>query len=131
MASLLAVTGGAIINALAFSGTNYAFHSLSRSDAERKRHDLEIERYQRDHTAWVERRQARIDAEAERRRRAQTSENHLRETDRSMVEYAEAHNDPEPQLFMYRQKSPKEKKNDLILVLGSIAGIGVIAYYLL
>lgn len=130
MASLLAVTGGAIINALAFSGTNYAFHSLSGSDEERKRHDLAIERYQRDHNAWIERRQAKLDAEAERRRRAEKSEKHLSETDMSMIEYAKAL-DPEPQLYMYRQKSLKEKKNDLILVLSSIAGIGVISYYLL
>ena len=130
MASLLAVTGGAIINALAFSGTNYAFHSLSGSDEERKRHDLAIERYQRDHNAWIERRQAKLDAEAERRRRAEKSEKHLSETDMSMIEYAKAL-DPEPQLYMYRQKSLKEKKNDLILVLSSIVGIGVISYYLL
>ena len=130
MASLLGVTAGAVINALAFSGTNYAFHTLSGSDEERKRHDIAIERYQRDHNAWIERRQAKLDVEAERRRRADQSEKHLSETDISMVEYAKAL-DPEPQLYMYRQKSPKEKKNDLILVLGSIEGIGVIAYYLL
>ena len=100
MASLLGITAGAVINALAFSGTNYAFHSLSKSDIERKRHNLKTEKFQQDHIAWAERRQARLDEEAARRRRAQTSETHLRETDRSMVEYASAYeemfNDPEP-----------------------------------
>ena len=135
MASLLATGGVALMNAIAFTATNYGARLLTKPDDRALKERLKTEKFQQDHIAWAERRQARLDAEAARRRRAQTSETHLRETDRSMVEYASAYeemfNDPEPQLYMYHQKSPKEKKNDLIMVLGSITGVGVIAHYLL
>ena len=130
MASLLAVTGGAIINALAFSGTNYAFHSLSGSEEERKRHDLAIEKYQRDHNAWIERRQAKLDAGAERLRRAEKSEKHLSETDMSMVEYAKAF-DPEPQFYQYYHPSEDQKKKDYVFALATVVGVGAVAYYVL
>ena len=40
--------GGALANALAFTGSSYLFHSLSADniDAERKRHDAVIEALQ-------------------------------------------------------------------------------------
>ena len=47
--------GGALANALAFTGSSYLFHRLSADniDAERKRHDAAIE--------WTHKRQQRID----------------------------------------------------------------------
>ena len=48
MASLLFTIGGALVNALAFSGTNFVFSKLTdQGDEERKRHDLALERLQR------------------------------------------------------------------------------------
>ena len=48
MASLLFTIGGALVNALAFSGTNFVFSRLTdQSDEERKTHDLALERLQR------------------------------------------------------------------------------------
>ena len=45
MASIGFLIGGALINALAFSGSNFLFSSLSKEpiDKERKRHDKAIE----------------------------------------------------------------------------------------
>ena len=45
MASIGFLIGGAMINALAFSGSNFLFSSLSKKsiDRERKRHDKAIE----------------------------------------------------------------------------------------
>ena len=45
MASIGFLIGGAIINALAFSGSNFLFSTLSEEsiDKERKRHDKAIE----------------------------------------------------------------------------------------
>ena len=51
------MAGGGVINALAFSGSNFLFHKLSSSKEERKRHDLAIDSYQKDHNSWIERRQ--------------------------------------------------------------------------
>ena len=49
MASIGFLIGGALINALAFSGSNFLFSSLSKEsiDKERKRHDKATEDLQR------------------------------------------------------------------------------------
>ena len=48
MASVLFTTGGAIMNALAFSGTDFFFSKLTdHGEKERKRHDLALEKLKR------------------------------------------------------------------------------------
>ena len=51
--------GGALINALAFSGSNFLFSSLSKEsiDKERKRHDKAIENLQQAQIEWAKERQ--------------------------------------------------------------------------
>ena len=51
MASIGFLIGGALVNALAFTGSNYLFSSLSKEsiDKERKRHNKAIEDLQRAH----------------------------------------------------------------------------------
>ena len=45
MALLLFTIGGAVVNALAFSGTNFVFNKLTdHGEEERKRHDLALEK---------------------------------------------------------------------------------------
>ena len=53
VASVAMLIGGALANALAFTGSSYLFHRLSvnSTDAKRARHDLAIEQLQR---AWLE-----------------------------------------------------------------------------
>ena len=53
MASLLFTIGGAVVNALAFNGTNFVFSRLTDHGAEvRKRHDLALEKLQRAMDEW-------------------------------------------------------------------------------
>ena len=48
MASLFFTVGGAVMNALAFSGTNFVFSRFTdHVEEERKRHDLVLEKLQR------------------------------------------------------------------------------------
>ena len=49
MESVVMLIGGALANALAFTGSSYLFHRLSAdcTDAERARHDLAIEKLQK------------------------------------------------------------------------------------
>ena len=63
MASIGFLIGGALINALAFTGSNYLFSSLSKEsiDKERKRHDKAIEDLQRAQIEWAKKRQERLD----------------------------------------------------------------------
>ena len=55
MASVAMLIGGALENALAFTGSSYLFSRLSKDniDAERKRHDLAIEQLQKAQIEWV------------------------------------------------------------------------------
>ena len=63
MASIGFLIGGAFINALAFSGSNFLSSSLSKEsiDKERKRHDRAIEDLQRAQIEWAKKRQERLD----------------------------------------------------------------------
>ena len=62
MASIGLLIGGALVNALAFTGSNYLFSSLSKEsiDKERKRHKA-IEDLQRAQIEWAKKRQERLD----------------------------------------------------------------------
>ena len=55
MASIGFLIGGALINALAFSGSNFLFSSLSKEsiDKEQKRHDKAIEDLQQGQIEWA------------------------------------------------------------------------------
>ena len=55
--------GGALANALAFTGSSYVFHRLSKDsiDRERKRHDVAIEQLQKAQIEWVHKHQPQID----------------------------------------------------------------------
>ena len=48
--------GGALANALAFTGSSYLFLRLSKdsTDKERKRHDLVIEQFQKAQIEWAQ-----------------------------------------------------------------------------
>ena len=63
MASIAMLIGGALANAIAVTGSSYLFHRLSADniDAERKRHDLEIEKLQKAQIEWTHKWQQRID----------------------------------------------------------------------
>ena len=62
MATLLFTIGGAVVNALAFSGTNFVFSQLTdHGKEERKRHDLVLEKLQRARGKRNEDRMNRLD----------------------------------------------------------------------
>ena len=60
MATIGLMVGGAITNALAFSGSNFLFSQMSGAE-ERKRHNLAMEKLQHQHDTWNEERLERID----------------------------------------------------------------------
>ena len=63
MASIGFLIRGTLVNALAFTGSNYLFSSLSKEsiDKERKRHDTTTEDLQRAQIEWAKERQERLD----------------------------------------------------------------------
>lgn len=63
MATVLAMLGGAVVNALAFSGSNYAFGKLreNKSLEEAERHNKQMEQYTRQQADYNKKRAANID----------------------------------------------------------------------
>ena len=59
MASVVMLIGGALVNALAFTGSSYLFHRLYADsiDAKRARHDEVIEKLQEAQIEWAQKRQ--------------------------------------------------------------------------
>ena len=62
MASLLFTIGGAMVNALVFSSTEFVFSRLTdHGEEEQKRHDLALEKLQRARDEWNKDRMKRLD----------------------------------------------------------------------
>ena len=81
MASLLFTIGGAVVNALAFSGTNFVFSRLTDHGAEeRKRHDLALEKLQKD-------RMKRLDFINKRLREKNEEKAYISNAGEAMLEY--------------------------------------------
>ena len=59
MVSVVMLIGGALANALAFTGSSYLFHRLSADniDTERKRHDVAIKALQKAQIEWTHKHQ--------------------------------------------------------------------------
>ena len=83
--------GGALVNALAFTGSSYLFHRLSADniDAERKRHDAAIEALQKAQVEWAHKRQERIDFINKQLRLLRKAETKFTELNEAMREYHE------------------------------------------
>ena len=106
MASIAMLVGGALVNALAFSGSNYLFTILKSSgiDEECKRHDKAVEQLQAAQAAWSWKRTERLDWINEEFHRQGHAAKTFRDFDAAMQEYTQVtgHNlnplGPEPQL---------------------------------
>ena len=136
MATLAIMLGGAVVNALAFSGSNYLFSMLGGSDEERKRHDLAVKQLQAAQGAWSLRRTARLDFINEELRCQQHAIQTFRDVDAAMRKYATATGktlDPlgaEPQLSDYYTPSESQKDREIAFIVLGMAATGVIAYKL-
>ena len=120
--------GGALANALAFIGSSYLFHRLSKDsiDAERKRHDAAIEKLQKAQIEWTHKRQQRIDFIKLK----------FTELNDAMREYHEVfgHELPplprEPVLSDFYTPSDEQHYRELRSIALSMTGIGGVLYYL-
>ena len=118
MASLLFTIGGAVVNALAFSGTNFVFSRLTNHGAkEHKRHDLALEKLQRVRGKWNEDRMKRLDFINKRLREKNEARAYINNVDEAMLEYYQVFAKqikplpPEPQLSDFYHPS-EAQKND-------------------
>ena len=83
--------GGALANALAFTGNSYLFYRLSADniDAGRKRHNAVIEALQKAQIEWAHNRQERIDFINKQLRLERKAETKFTELNEAMREYHE------------------------------------------
>ena len=138
MASVVMLIGGALANALAFTGSSYLFLRLSKNsiDKERKRHDLTIEQLQKAQIEWAQKRQERIDFANKQLRLERKAETKFTELNDAMREYHEVfgHELPplprEPVLSDYYTPSEEQHNRELAFFALSMIGIGGVLYYL-
>ena len=117
MASLQFTVGGAVVNALAFSGTNFIFSRLTDHSAEeRKRHDLALEKLQRARDEWSKDRMKRLDFINRRLREKNEAKAYINNVDEAMLEYYRVFAKqikplpPEPELSDFYHPSENQKK---------------------
>ena len=130
--------GGALANALAFTGSSYLFHRLSKDsiDFERKGHGVVIEKLQKAQIEWAHKRQQRLDFINNQLRLERASETKFTELNDAMREYHEVfgHELPplprEPVLSNYYTPTNEQHYRELGFIALSMIGIGGVLYYL-
>ena len=135
MATVALLVGGALVNALAFSGSNYLFSHLDSkgSDEERKRHDLAVEQVQEAQAAWAQRNTARLNWKNEQLSRQRDADKTFNEADEAFRKYylaTEKNPDPYPQLSDYYTPSNAQKDREIAFVALGMTAVGLVAYKL-
>ena len=138
MASVAMLVGGTLVNALAFSGSNYLFTILKSSgvDEERKRHNKAVEQLQAAEASWSRKRTERLDFINEELRRQDHAVKTFRDVDAAMQEYTQVtgHNlgplGPEPQLSDFFHPSGGQRDREITFVILGMAATGFVAYRL-
>ena len=131
MAGVALMAGSAIVNALAFSGSNYLFSKLKHGDAdeERKRHDKAMEQLQTAKAAWSKRRTEELDRQ-----------NHAVQTFHDVSAGLHEYNritgktldllGPEPQLSDFYTPSSAQKDREIVFIVLGMAATGLVTYYI-
>ena len=137
MASVAMLIGGALVNALAFTGSSYLFHRLSADniDTEKKRHDAAIEKLQAAQLEWAHKRQQRIDFLNNQLRLEGKSETKFTELNDAMREYHEVFGHEllplprEPVLSDFYIPTDEQHCRELGFTALSMIGTGGVLYY--
>ena len=130
-AALAMMVGGALTNALAFTGSNFLFSSMA-SSAERKRHDLALEQLQRDRDEWNEARLQRIDYINDQLKKQNHAQKTFEDVDEAMIEYYNVTKiklDPfpeEPRLKDYLDEDQSESIKKIEIGTALVGTLGVV-----
>ena len=140
MASIAMLLGGAIANAVAFTGSNYLFSLFKDSgvEEERRRHDAAVEQLQAAQAAWVKRRTQRLDFIQGELRREGHAVKTFKDVDEAMQEYAAVMPDaskrldpqgPEPQLVDFYRPSGDQQARELGFIVLALGAAGLTGYW--
>ena len=136
MATIGIIVGGAIANAVAFTGGNAIYRAVqggSNPEKERKRHDEAIEALNKATVEWNEKRQKSLDFINRRLRREGRSEKDFNDVDEALLLYNRTHQDRvaldhRPTLADFYQPSESQKNSEYVFIAGSVATAGLLAY---
>ena len=116
MATVAIMVGGAVLNAATFIGGNYLAKYLSGDSGqaaldEKKRHDLALEKYQRDYAQYQKDRTQLLDWVAQQDREKNKAFHDFQDTDSALALYNQTHRakvamPKEPQFSDYYKPSP-------------------------
>ena len=137
MASIGFLIGGAMINALAFSGSNFLFSSLSKEsiDREQKRHNKAIKDLQRPQIEWAKKRQERLDYINNEIMKEHQSEKRFADLNSAMQQYFLVTGrqleplPPKPVLSDFYVPSEDHHNHELAFIALSMVGIGAFLLY--
>ena len=137
MATVAMMIGGAVVNALAFSGGNYLFsHMGSNADEERKRHDKAMEQLEAAQAKWSKERTQRLDFINEQLQKEHHAEQEFSDVDTAMKQYYYITGkelpelEPEPTLSDFYTPSEDQKKREISFIIGGMALTGFVAWNL-
>jgi DUF1680 family protein len=131
MASAIAImVGGALVNALAFTGSSYLFSMAGkdhRVDAERQRHDVAEENLQDAQDKYARARAERLDWLNEELHRENHATRTFKNVDDALYEYYQVTgktllSDPAPRLSDFYTPSADQKDREVVFV---VVGMGV------
>ncbi len=139
MASAVAMmVGGAIVNALAFTGGNYLFsHMGSHSDEERERHDKAVEQLEAAQVAWNKKRTERLDFINEQMQKEHHAEQTFDDVDQAMKQYYYVTGKqldplpPEPKLSDFYTPSPDQQNREIVFIVLGMGATAFVAYKLI
>ena len=138
MASAVAMMiGGAVVNALAFTGGNFLFSKLRKTqdaEKERERHDRAVEQLE---AAWSQKRMQRLDFINEQMQKEHHAEQTFDGVDQAMKQYYYITGKqldplpPEPKLSDYYAPSSDQQNRELLFIVTGMAATGFLAYELI
>ena len=139
MASAVAMmVGGAVVNALAFTGSNYLFSKTGSDDAEeeRERHDKAEEQLQKAQTEWNEKRTQRLDYINKEMKKEHHALNEFDDVDQAMKEYYYVTGkqlsplEEEPTIHDFYTPSESQKNREYLFIVLGMSLTGLIAWKL-
>ena len=135
MASLLFTIGGAVVKALAFSGTNFVFSRLrNHGEEEQKSHDLALKKLQRARDEGNRNRMKWLDFINKRLLEKNEARAYINNVDETMLEYYRVFAKqikplpPDPELSDLYHPSEAQKNGELLFVAVGTA-IAIYAQY--
>ena len=136
MASIAMLVGGALVNALAFSGSNYLFSMLHDSGTleEQKRHNEAVEQLQAAQAEWSKARTECLDWINEELRRQGHAVQTFNDVDAAIREYALITGnqlDPlrvEPKLSDFYTPSDEQKDREIAFIILGMTATGLVAH---